>query len=389
MSGQISIHAINALDRLSESWFINWMVRNSIHDPSIGGSGHHPNWRLFGAMESYLSIQQVCHDADTLNSYCESILGDILHANPNEWGHVKTYLKCGNVTNAVERLRAHRQFGVREALRDGINSSWSPESDVICVLRNKLVHQRGYDPQREVEGEIKEKNGQWCDIHPVDLPENVIPIAYNGDNLVVDAQTAYWACRHVQNHIHLMDQNLCARFSLAKERYRPKNLKFSGISGRQSFPLPPGTPLPSSRPAPNAESIPETPLINPDYTMITSEKEITCAKARSRMRERFNVLVREYCEEARVAIVGFSGGMPGSVLSHTIRGHDLSLIYELQPNDRSHDKKERIEIRIRETNFEPLITVFGTSSQMRDFKASSLTDDAIEYLKTCIDKAIQ
>ena len=389
MGGQLSIHAIHALERLSESWFINWMVRGSIHDPSMGGTEHHPNWRFFGAMESYLSVQQVCHAADTLNSYCESILGDILHANPTEWGSVKAYLKRPDVTSAVERLRAHRQSGVREALRDGIGSFWSPESDVICVLRNKLVHQRGHDPQREVENEIKQKNGQWCIVYPVDLPENVIPIAYNGDTLVVDAKTGHWACRHVQNHIHLMDQNLCARFALIRERYRPKSLKFSGVSRHQGFPLPPGTPLPSLRPAPNAESTPLTPSISPDYTMITSEKEIACAQARMRMREQFDALVRKYCENAGITIVGISGGMPGSVLSHTIRGHDLSLIYELRPTDNSHDKKEDIEIRIREIDFEPLITIFGISSQMRDFKTSSLTDEAIEYLKACIDNALQ
>ena len=123
--------------------------------------------------------------------------------------------------------------------------------------------------------------------------------------------------------------------------------------------------------------------------MITSEKEIACAQARMRMREQFDALVRKYCENAGITIVGISGGMPGSVLSHTIRGHDLSLIYELRPTDNSHDKKEDIEIRIREIDFEPLITIFGTSSQMRDFKTSSLTDEAIAYLKACIDKALQ
>ena len=249
----------------------------------MGGTQRHENWRFFGAMERYLSVQQVCHAADTLTSYCDSILAEILQACPAEWENVKALLKRRDVGEAISRLQNHRQTGSREALRDGVGCFWSPESAVIAVLRTKLVHQGGRDTNRDVEREINSKNGQWCVVYPVDLPRNVIPIAYSGDELVIDAQTGFWACRHVQNHIHLMDQNLCSRFLLGRERYRPRSLKFSGFPARQTLPLPPGTPLPSSPPEAHTNSAPPTPAINPDYTMITSEKEILCAKARMRL----------------------------------------------------------------------------------------------------------
>lgn len=341
-------------------------------------------------MERYLSVQQICHAADTLNSYCDSILAEILEASPAEWENVKALFgKQSSLEKTLPRLRSHQQTGARKALRDGIGPYWHPESDVICELRNKLVHQGGRDSDRKVQQEIESKNGSWCIIQPDDLPAGVIPISYSGDDLVVDAQTGYWACRHVQNHIHGMDQNLCARFSLKRMRYRPRNLKYGGSSSREGVSLFPGVPLPSSRPPQNVNPPPKTPSINPDYSMINSEKEIACAQARMRLREQLDQLVRKYCEDAGVEIYGVSGGMPGSVLSHTIRGHDLSLIYSLRPADKSHEREEIVEVRIREIGFEPLLTIFGTNSQMRDYNSSSLTTDAVEYLKTCIDRTLR
>ena len=151
----------------------------------------------------------------------------------------------------------------------------------------------------------------------------------------------------------------------------------------------PGAPLPSYPPPQNVKSPPETPPVNSDYSMINSEKEIACAQARMRLREQLDEFVRKYCEEAGVEIYGVSGGMQGSVLSNTIRGHDLSLIYSLRPADKSHEREEAVEVRIREIDFEPLMTIFGTNSQMRDYKSSSLTTDAVEYLKACIDKTLR
>ena len=383
-------HAIRAIEGLGESWFINWVVRGSIYDPSMGGDTYHQNWRLFGAMERYLSVQQICHAADTLNSYCDSILADILDANPADWENLKTFFgKQSTLERTSERLRSHRQNGARTALRDGIGPYWHPESDVICELRNKLVHQGGSDPDRKVQQEIDSKNGNWCIIQPDDLVPGVIPVSYSEDDLAVNAQTGYWACRHVQSHIHSMDQNLCARFSLKRVRYRARNLKYGGSSSLGGISLPPGAPLPSSPPPRDVNTAPKTPAINPDYSMITSEKEIACARARMRLRDQLDEFIRRYCEDAGVEIYGVSGGMPGSVLSHTIRGHDLSVIYSLRPADRSHDREELIEVRIREFDFEPLMTIFGTNSQMRDYKSSSFTTDAAEYLKACIDRTLR
>lgn len=385
----LTSHAILGMERLSDSWFINWMVRGSIHDPSMGGTNHHPNWRFFGAMERYLSVQQICHAADVLNSYCDSVLADILHVAPNEWDNVKLILSRKDVSDAINRLRNHRQSGTREALRDGIQCFWSPESDVICVLRNKLVHQGGNDPNREVESMIASKNGQRCPVYPVDLPPDVIPIAYTGNDLDVDARTGLWACRHVQNHIHLMDQNLSGRFKLPTDRYRPRSLKYSGRSDHRTLPSPPGTPLPTTKPPFETSCAPPTPQINPDYSMIIDEKEISCAQIRMNTRNELDEFVRSYCDEAGVAITGGNGGMPGSVHSHTIRGHDLSLEYRLQPKDALQDKTENVQIRLRERDFVPFLTIFGNSTQMRDFDLPAELEEALEYLKACIDRSLQ
>lgn len=384
-----SCHQVLAIERLRESWFINWMVRGSLHDPSMGGSSHHPNWRFFSAMEQYLSVQQICHAGDTLNSYCDSILADILHASPSEWTNVKTLLRRTDLQDTIDRLRNHRQLGAREALRDGITTFWSPESDVIIALRNKLVHQGGHDKDREVEKMIASKNGQWCSIYPMDLPKDVVPIAYSGDDLVVDAQTGAWACRHVQNHIHIMDQSLCHRFSLPTMRQRSRSLNFTWHSDQRTLPFPPGTPLPTAGPPNRQYVVVEVPLVNPDYSQLMDEQEIGCAQTRVKARDDLDRAVRAYCEEQNVALVGGFGGAPGSLFSNTMRFHDLNLIYKLQEKDSTGSKSHLVEIRVRERDFKPFLTVFGHNSQMKDFSLPEGFDAGLEYAKACIDKALQ
>ncbi len=99
MSGELTEHAIRTIEGLSSSWFINWILRGSIHDPALGGSEHHQNWRVFGAMEWYLSERQISHAGDSLNTYCQLILAEILQRSEPAWDEVKSVLqKTGSKT---------------------------------------------------------------------------------------------------------------------------------------------------------------------------------------------------------------------------------------------------------------------------------------------------
>ena len=78
--------------------------------------------------------------------------------------------------------------------------------------------------------------------------------------------------------------------------------------------------------------------------------------------------------------------MPGAVLNHTIRGHDLEWVMELKPSESDDGKSEFVSLRVRESEFSPFLTIWGTSSQMKDFPRDDIPEKAKRYLEECIEK---
>ncbi|MCX6960735.1 MAG: hypothetical protein NTW91_10760, partial [Verrucomicrobia bacterium] len=293
-------------------------------------------------MESYLGRLQVCHSADVLNSYCQSILGEILKQDAGSHEVVKKFFPREKSTELSERLFLHRasDHGARRALRDGMQTYWSPESDVIVILRNKFVHQNGYDPERAVEAEIRSKGDQWSIIPPPDIQSGVIPIRYSEDHwLESNIELGTWACAHVRAHIDFMDQDLCTRFDLPRNLWRPRSVK------RQY-----GSMSPSIRPSiQETESPPQTsdlgnesenialkPEVShsspPAMTTQPSQKEIECAQFMRETLSSFAQIGMEYSKKINAYLVCAGSGMAGVVLNHTIRGHDLEWVMELKPS---------------------------------------------------------
>ncbi len=175
MSKGLSPHAGRALERLMESHVVNGFIRSDAARNDGVYPGCSPvNLEYNDALEFYLGSLQVCHAADTLNSYCQSILSDILATTPGAWNDVRKFFRRQTSSEEmIELLRNYRapDGEVRPAIRDGLQCYWSPESDVIIRMRNKFVHQNGYDPGRDVDREIRSKNDQWCIIFPVDVTD--------------------------------------------------------------------------------------------------------------------------------------------------------------------------------------------------------------------------
>jgi hypothetical protein len=78
MSKGHSIHAQRALEDLHEPYFINLFIRSDASRIDASCPPGHSNHAYKAKMDSYLGRLQVCHAADVLNSYCQSILGEIL-----------------------------------------------------------------------------------------------------------------------------------------------------------------------------------------------------------------------------------------------------------------------------------------------------------------------
>jgi hypothetical protein len=396
MSKGHSIHAQMALGELFDAYFINKFIRSDAsHIDSTCPPGH-SNHRYNATMESYLGRLQVCHSADVLNSYCQSILGEILKRDAGTHEMVEKFFLREKPAELSERLFLHKasDHGARRALRDGMQTYWSPESDVIVTLRNKFVHQNGYDPERAVEAEIRSKEDQWCIIPPTDVQTGAIPVHYSEDHwLESNIELGTWACAHVRAHIDFMDQDLCTRFDLPRNLWRPRSVKRQ--YGSMSPSIRPSIQQTESPPktsdfAKDSENVALKPQVRhssqPAMTTSPSQKEIQCAQFMRETLRSFAQMGIEYAKKINARLIGADSGSYGILLNHTIQGHDLGYEMELKPSESDDGKSEFICFRVRESDFEPFLTIWGTSSQMKDFPRDDIPENAKRYLEECIDK---
>ncbi len=401
MSTPLSSHAQRAIGRLGDSDFINWCVRsdavrNDAHVPSVDS----PNLRFNAALELYLASSQVTLAGDTFNSYCQSILGEIVQANAEVWQKIRNRfgrLKDKEHAEVAKALFAHRAGDgpVREALRDDLCRFWFSESDVVIKLRNKLVHQNGYDPEREVEKEIASPSEKQCGFTPVDWTGTSIPIRYDeGDWLNIDAEVGQWACTYVRHHIHLMDQSLCHIYSLPLERWVPRAISRQIASATHPKPhqgVAPGQSLSTLLVSPpTMTSQQNTPSTQEASSRPKpSEEEIACAKTWGLLGKSLSDFVPSYAAKLNLHLVGQSRRLAGTVLPYTRRGHDCHYDWTYMPNTSDvGDDRETVSIRLRQREFKPFITVWGTRSEMRDFEVTEDQMPVLEYLKDCLDKTL-
>lgn len=386
----ISLHAHKAIKELGDIDHLNGIIRGCIWDPQLGHSERHPNATFFGEVEWYLSCRQIAHAGDTFNTYCQCILAEIIHADAAQWDTVKKLLRSKTREEAILRLRKQGEADtlVREALRDKFKVLWCNEIEIICELRNKVVHQAGLDP----EGKVLQKAGEFPPgkhpIQPPDLPSDDFPVACATDGrLLIDARSAHWATRFVQHHIHLMDQTICHRFGVAQVSKPMPGLSFRMRNGAHPQLLLPGTPLPKppepKLPSP-APPLPKLPIIEP--TISSDEK--SCASTWREIKSQLYEWVRATCEAAGIQIQTAECNVAGNPLPHTLTNHEIHIGYQLTSTDPSSTKSNFIGIRIRQNHFVPFVTLWSTKTMMRDFPVPAELDQLKEAIRTAIHATV-
>lgn len=370
------------------------MVRGSICDPGLAGSGHHENWQFFGEMEWYLTCRQISHSADVLNAYCQSVLADIIEVDDGAWDLAKETLGWKKLERNEASARLRKQRGpdgsIRTLMSEKLSVFWNPQIDLIVTLRNKIVHQGGYDPEGEVAAAISSCAASKTLIPPVEFLGDEIPVGIDdAGRLVIDARTGLWATSHTSNNIHMMDQNISFRFSIPTRRWVPKRRSFS-FGSRPPGNFLPGIPLPVASPEiPESPPAPDLPPFHLyDYEAMADPKEIECAQTWQRVRGEIDEFVRDYCEELGVEIRGLNGCLAGSPMSHTIRGHDHHLGYRLaMPGE---DRKSvDLGIRLRQRSFEPFITLWSDKTKMVDFDECALSEAVKEEIRKGVDRVVR
>ena len=319
------------------------------------------------------------------------ILADILVKDPTIWDLFPTKLFGKKRELTIDKLKrqACNDGSVREALRDFIKAYWCNEIETIATIRNKIVHQSGIDPKGDVKATIAKYPPGKMHIYPVSLdPENFpVDVAANGQ-LLIDAMTGYWASQHAQNLIHLMDQTFCTRFGLKRSLKSIKSQSFRQSDSSHRM-LAPGTPLPQPlliTDIPTQQSLP-VPEFKP-YKPMANQKEQACAQTWHKVSKEIVTFIKETCDEVEVCDAGSSMNLAGHVQGHTLAGHDRGLHFKLKPIDSHKSKVNELGIRLRQTDFEPYITIWSTNTQMMDYRPCELSNDVKAHLIKSIQQTV-
>lgn len=80
--------------------------------------------------------------------------------------------------------------------------------------------------------------------------------------------------------------------------------------------------------------------------------------------------------------------LAGLMSPHTIDGHDHHLGFTLRPKGSTDGGRKLLGIRLRQESFHPFITIWGTHTQMRDYRPCELTEEVNYCLHACINHTI-
>ena len=383
--------AIDALNALHAVGFLNSVIRGAICDPTLGNVESHPNAVFFGDVEWYLTCREVAHAGDTFNTYCQKILAEILTEDPTTWPLVKKQLRGKTREEAIENLRIQREIdgNVRTALRDNLNALWCGEVEIIAELRNRIVHQAGMDPEGKICKVILSFPPGKQFISPATLDPADFPVAVNeGGKLKIDARTGYWATQHVIHHIDALDQTLCHRYGLSRCKKPIKKASFQVSEKSFAFRFFPDKPLPVQ----HTENLPPTKIFHlspfPVYEPMPNSEEITCTATWRKAREDIHNFVQKACHESEVEICGIDQSLAGLMSTHSIAGHDHHLGFTLHPKGSTEGARKFLGIRFRQESLQPFLTIWGTHTQMRDFRPCELNVEVKNYLHACINHTI-
>lgn len=117
---------------------------------------------------------------------------------------------------------------------------------------------------------------------------------------------------------------------------------------------------------------------------MANEKEKSCANTWHELRAELDATVRRISDEAGIEIKGLECNLAGHPLGHTIANHEIHLGYHLGSPDPICTKSNRLGIRIRQSDFEPFVTIWSTKTMMKDFRNVEELDPLAEEIIAAI-----
>jgi len=205
------------------------------------------NERFNGVAYRSFGIFLLCRSVDVYNWYCRETLKLALKTDPIIIASLqkaesriareisKAVKQQRNPVDALTKLldgKSSMDWAVRDAVHERLNVVQDPETELICLCRNVLVHRRGYDEFDQVAEALKNLGTKRAQIYSVAHPAGHMPISLGPNRLLtMDGNVGLWACDFLHNQIHLMDQNFSHVYKLPTKRWRPRPIGRAWIGG--------------------------------------------------------------------------------------------------------------------------------------------------------------
>jgi hypothetical protein len=177
-----------------------------------------------------LGKSALCDAVDVYNSYCQGVLQLAVLNNPasvpsalaaakhfgdrlkkaakNKTDPAKALLDMFRTTYVTDGI-------VRKAIHTHLGIDQFPETELLCLSRNILVHKRGIDADSEIPAELKKIASARCWIGAQSFPQGHLPIAVDHEQrLIIDSRIGIWAVEMLRRQIHSIDQMFSAKYHL-------------------------------------------------------------------------------------------------------------------------------------------------------------------------------
>ncbi len=206
----------------------------------LGPDQQSKNTQYISLASRFLGCQQLTHSADLYNWYCREVLKLAVASNPTKVISMLETVK-GPIKDNIARARKDGRMPgpeiierfckpsgvsektVRTAVHEHLGIFENPETDLLCICRNSLVHNMGKDVDGRMAESIQKIGNNRAIIYPTNWPAGHLPIHLTGGgDLVIDSEIGSWALDMITNQIHLMDQNFSALHNLPTTRWRPR-----------------------------------------------------------------------------------------------------------------------------------------------------------------------
>ena len=173
-----------------------------------------------------------CQAVDAYNWYCQEVLKLSIFHNPS---NVPAALR--SVNSDLDRVLATAQkhgvaeadallqrferpvvdSAVRKAIHRHLGIQQEPETELLCLCRNILVHRQGIDQKGEILSALTALGSKRSFVGAPSFPKISLPISVeSGNRIKMTELVGRWVANFMENQIFGMDQELAHRYSIPR-----------------------------------------------------------------------------------------------------------------------------------------------------------------------------